>query len=107
MTGTAFEVGALIAQGKPVFGYLNVEESLAERVAQHFTTGLRCDAERNIRFDPDGLVRRRLRFAGEPDAGLWDRRVGRHHRAPARSATKTAIGTSSGSSAAPRRWGVC
>ena len=53
--GTAFEVGAFIARGKPVFAYMNAEETLVERVSAFFGGELRHDEARNIRFDPMGL----------------------------------------------------
>lgn len=53
--GTAFEVGAFITRGKPVFGYMNVEATLVERVETFFGGRLRHDEDRNIRYDPFGL----------------------------------------------------
>ena len=50
--GTAFEMGFLRARGKPVFGYTNTSETLAERAARFWHGRAAADASGILR-DPD------------------------------------------------------
>jgi nucleoside 2-deoxyribosyltransferase len=53
--GTAFEMGYMRAQGKPVFGYSNVETSYFDRVRQFFSGTLSKHAGTGKYEDPDQM----------------------------------------------------
>jgi len=51
--GTAYEIGALVAQQKPVFGYANVTADERERIANFFGVQAETDPETGRLRDPD------------------------------------------------------
>ena len=79
--GTAYEMGYMRAQGKPVFAYTNNSEDYLTRVAHHFGVSVKSLALRSgtdVRDDPDGMyiepfgLRDNLMLIGAVDAQKAD-----------------------------------
>ena len=51
--GTAYEIGAMVAQRKPVFGYANVTGDVRERIAEFFGRPVETDWETGRLRDPE------------------------------------------------------
>lgn len=60
-TGTAFELGYMCGQGKPVFAYTNVAKNHGERTRDHFGGVFTFDADGKPR-GPDGIMIEDLGF---------------------------------------------
>lgn len=54
--GTAYEMGYIRAQGKPVFGYSNSAQSFSDRVADGFASSLSEKPESGMTVEKFGLV---------------------------------------------------